>query len=77
VISLLALETAFLFAGTAVTETVFSRPGLGRTLVRSILQADFPIAQAIVGLSALFFVATQVVADGLAWVADPRLREAR
>ena len=77
VISLLALETAFLFAGTAVTETVFSRPGLGRTLVRSILQADFPIAQAIVGLSALFYVATQVVADGLAWAADPRLREAR
>ena len=41
-IALIALEAAFLFAGAVVTETVFSRPGLGRTLVRSILQADFP-----------------------------------
>ncbi len=73
--SLLAVEAAFLFAGTVVTETVFSRPGLGRTLVRSILQGDFPIAQAIVGLSALVYVATQLVADGLARSADPRLRE--
>ena len=73
--SLLAVEAAFLFAGTVVTETVFSRPGLGRTLVRSILQGDFPIAQAIVGLAALIYVATQVIADGLARSADPRLRE--
>jgi len=73
--SLLAVEAAFLFAGTVVTETVFSRPGLGRTLVRSVLQGDFPIAQAIVGLSALIYVGTQVIADGLARSADPRLRE--
>ena len=73
--SLLAVEAAFLFAGTVVTETVFSRPGIGRTLVRSILQGDFPIAQAIVGLAALSYVATQLIADGLARSADPRLRE--
>jgi peptide/nickel transport system permease protein len=72
--SLLAVEVAFLFAGTVVIETVFSRPGLGRILVRSILQGDFPIAQALVGLSALFYVAAQVVADSLARSADPRLR---
>lgn len=73
--SLIAVEVAFLFAGTVVTETVFSRPGLGRILVRSILQGDFPIAQALVGLSALLYVATQVLADALARSADPRLRE--
>jgi ABC-type dipeptide/oligopeptide/nickel transport system permease component len=77
IFSLLAVEIAFLFAGTVVTETVFSRPGLGRTLVRSILQGDYPIAQAIVGLSAVVYVATQVAADGLGQAADPRLRKAR
>lgn len=73
-ISLIALETAFLFSGTVVTETVFSRPGLGRTLVRSILQGDYPVAQAIVGLAALFYVASQLTADALAWMLDPRTR---
>ncbi|MCZ6529107.1 MAG: ABC transporter permease [Chloroflexi bacterium] len=74
-IALIALEAAFLFTGTVVTETVFSRPGLGRTLVRSILQADFPVAQGIVALAALIYVGSQILADGLGWVLDPRLRD--
>jgi peptide/nickel transport system permease protein len=73
-VSLIALETAFLFSGTVVTETVFSRPGLGRTLVRSILQGDFPVAQSIVGLAALFYVGSQVMADAFSWILDPRTR---
>lgn len=74
-VALIALEAAFLFAGAVVTETVFSRPGLGRTLVRSILQADFPVAQGIVALAALIYVGSQMVADGLGWMLDPRLRD--
>ena len=74
VVTLIALEAAFLFAGAVVTETVFARPGLGRTLVRSILQGDFPVAQAIVALSALVYVTSQVLADGFGWILDPRLR---
>ena len=75
-IALIALEAAFLFSGAVVTETVFSRPGLGRTLVRSILQADFPVAQGIVALAAIIYVGSQVLADGLGWILDPRLRQA-
>jgi peptide/nickel transport system permease protein len=75
-VSLMALEAAFLFSGTVVTETVFSRPGLGRLLVRAILQGDFPIAQGIVGLAALFYVGSQVLADLLALGLDPRMRRA-
>lgn len=73
-VSLIALEAAFLFSGTVVTETVFSRPGLGRLLVRSILQGDFPIAQGVVGLAAAFYVGSQVLADLAALALDPRLR---
>jgi peptide/nickel transport system permease protein len=74
--SLIALEAAFLFSGTVVTETVFSRPGLGRLLIRAILQGDFPIAQGVVGLAALFHVGSQVAADLMAIGLDPRLRRA-
>ena len=74
-ISLIALEAAFLFSGTVITESVFSRPGLGRLLVRSILQGDFPVAQMIIGLAAVFYTASQVMADSMALLLDPRLKE--
>jgi peptide/nickel transport system permease protein len=74
VVSLTALEAAFLFAGTVVTETVFSRPGLGRLLVTSILQGDYPIAQGLVALAAVFYTASHMLADIIAFTIDPRLR---
>jgi peptide/nickel transport system permease protein len=73
-VSLSALEAAFLFGGTVVTETVFSRPGLGRLLVGSILQGDFPIAQGLVALAALFYTASHIVADAIVLLIDPRIR---
>jgi len=76
VISLVALEAAYLFSGTVVTETVFSRPGLGRLLVKSILEADFPIAQAVVVLAALFYTLSHILADLAAILLDPRRRRA-
>ena len=74
VISLIAVEAAFLFGGTVVTENVFSRPGLGRLLVTSILQGDYPVAQGLVVLSALVYTTTHVAADILSFALDPRLR---
>ncbi len=76
VVSLIAIEAAFLFGGTVVTETVFSRPGLGRLLVGSILQGDFPVAQGLVVLSALVYTLSHVAADTLGLILDPRLRPA-
>lgn len=73
VISLTALQAAFLFSGTVVTETVFSRPGLGRLLISSILQGDYPIAQGIVILAALLYTTSHHLADILALMIDPRL----
>ncbi len=74
VVSLTALEASFLFSGTVVTETVFSRPGLGRLLVSSILRGDFPVAQGIVVLAALLYTGGHILADLLALAIDPRLR---
>lgn len=73
-IALTALEAAFLFAGTVVTETVFSRPGLGRLLVSAIVQGDYPIAQGIVVLAAVVYTTSHAVADVAVIALDPRLR---
>lgn len=75
-VSLTALEAAYLFSGTVVTETVFSRPGLGRLLVGAILQGDYPVAQGLVALAAIFYTASHALADVLSLMADPRLRRA-
>jgi ABC-type dipeptide/oligopeptide/nickel transport system permease component len=76
VISLIALEAAFLFSGTVVTETVFSRPGLGRLLVKSILDGDYPITLGLVALAAILYTLSHVFADLLTLIIDPRLRRA-
>lgn len=73
-VSLFALEASFLFTGTVVTETIFARPGLGRLLVQSILEGDFPIAQGLVVLAALVYTFSLAAGDALAYVLDPRLR---
>ncbi|MDF1498907.1 MAG: ABC transporter permease [Anaerolineales bacterium] len=75
VVSLSALEAAYLFSGTVVTETVFSRPGLGRLLLRSILEGDFPIAQGLVVVAAIFYTLSHLGADLIAMLLDPRLRD--
>ncbi|HSR48864.1 MAG TPA: ABC transporter permease [Anaerolineales bacterium] len=74
-ISFLSLEAALLLGGTVVTETVFARPGLGRLLVNSILDGDFPVVQGLVLVAAAVYTLTHVAADMAAAFADPRLRD--
>lgn len=76
VISLTALEAAYLFSGTVVTETVFARPGLGRLLIKSILEGDYPIAQGLVVIAAFLYIASQLSADLAAMILDPRTHRA-
>jgi peptide/nickel transport system permease protein len=74
VISISALQAAFLLTGTVVTETVFARPGLGRLLVTSILQGDYPVAQGVVVLAAVVYTVSGLVADLFSLALDPRMR---
>jgi peptide/nickel transport system permease protein len=73
-ISMSALEAAFLLSGTVITETIFARPGLGRLLIDSILDGDFPIAQGIVAVVAIFYTLSHIIAELLSLAIDPRLR---
>ena len=73
VVTVAAVQVAFLLDGAVVVERVFSWPGLGRLLVRAILQRDFPVVQAIVLLVATAVVVANLLADILyAWL-DPRI----
>ncbi|NHN57637.1 MULTISPECIES: ABC transporter permease [Halorussus] len=74
VITVAALQIAFLVDGAVVVEQVFSWPGVGRLLIDAITQRDFPILQAVVLLIATTIVFANLLADiAYSWL-DPRIR---
>ncbi|CAH1687427.1 Glutathione transport system permease protein GsiC [Hyphomicrobiales bacterium] len=77
VVTMVAILTAELLGGSAVTETVFSWPGVGRLLLQAIENKDFPIIQAGVFLIAVIFVGTNLLIDLIYPLLDPRIRVTR
>lgn len=74
VITFLAQTMAEIVAGGIVVEQVFSIPGLGRMLVSSISNRDYPMVQAIIVILALWVVLSGTIADLVNQRIDPRLR---
>lgn len=74
VITVIGLQFGFLLSGTVVTEMVFSRQGLGRTLVEAILWKDFPLVQGVVLLTAVIYTLVNLAGDLSYALIDPRLR---
>lgn len=74
VLTILGLEFGGLLAGSVVTETVFSYPGIGQLLIKSIGNRDFPIVQGALLLFSLQFVLINLVVDLLYAKADPRIQ---
>lgn len=74
VITVAGLQLGALLGGAVITESVFALPGLGRYLVTSINQLDYPVTQMIVLIGATTYVMLNLVVD-LAYAAiDPRIR---
>jgi len=74
VITFLAVSAAEIMTGTIIVEQVFAIPGIGRLLLASIANRDFPVVQAIVVIMAAWIVIVNFVADLLYQLADPRIR---
>jgi len=60
-------------AGNILIETIYSWPGIGRTLVQAVLQGDFPVAQGTFLLIAVVVIVGNFVVDLLYGVLDPRI----
>ena len=73
-ITILGMQIGLLLGGAVVTETVFAWPGMGRLAVDSIRVGDYPVVQAIVVVFAFFVIISNLVADILAALIDPRIR---
>lgn len=74
---LTALGLAFgqLLTGAIMTETIFSWPGLGRWIIKSIEARDYPAVQAGLFYSMLIIIMVNYITDELIKVVNPKLRE--
>jgi ABC-type dipeptide/oligopeptide/nickel transport system permease component len=73
ILTITGLQIGQLISGVVLVETVFSRPGIGRLLVQSILAKDYLTVQAVVLIIAVFYALTNFVVDLLYPVLDPRV----
>jgi peptide/nickel transport system permease protein len=64
---------AFQLTGSVVVETVFSRRGLGRLVVYSIFNRDFPMVQGLILVFGFTIALTNLVSDLLIGLMDPRV----
>lgn len=75
ILTLAGLQFARIFDGVIIVETLFGWPGIGRLLVESLLNRDFPLIQASFLVVAIGYVAINLVVDLLVAAVDPRVRE--
>lgn len=74
IITLLGLRLGWVVGGSISLEIVFSRPGVGRLMVGSILSRDYPVVEGITLILALCIMAGNLIADLLNALVDPRVR---
>ena len=77
IISVVALNLAYLIVGVVVIEVVFVYPGVGQYMVDGVSKRDLPVIQACALVFGGAFVLLNTVADVLAILVNPRLRHPR
>jgi peptide/nickel transport system permease protein len=73
VITILSLQFGALLAGSLITETIFSWPGIGRLTIQAIQTRDYPLVQGCVLVIAISYVLVNFFTDLLYKLVDPRV----
>ena len=76
VVTVVGLQAGILLGGTVVVEEVFTLPGVGRLVLWSIYQRDYPVTQSTILFIAVLFMAINLAVDLLYRYLDPRIRYA-
>lgn len=74
IITAIGLRFGGLLAGAALTETVFSIPGMGKFLVDSVSKRDYPSVQGAILILAAVFILVNTLVDLIYAAVDPRIR---
>ncbi|MFC7166302.1 ABC transporter permease [Halospeciosus flavus] len=74
VVTVAGIQLALIIVGSVTVEIVFGIKGLGRVLINSILDRDYPVVQVTILLVAGVMVFTNLVVDIVYTFLDPRIR---
>jgi peptide/nickel transport system permease protein len=74
VVTSLVYSLAFAIDGGVITETIFSWPGMGMTLLQAVRSEDLPLAMGAFVFIGIFALVAHLVADVLYAYLDPRIR---
>lgn len=74
VLTVIGLQVPVVVGGTVILESIFAIPGMGLFLLQSIQSRDYPVVQAIVLVTAVTVVLTNLAVDVFYSIIDPRVR---
>jgi peptide/nickel transport system permease protein len=77
IITVIAVNLAYLVVGVVVVEVVFVYPGIGQLMVNSVSARDIPVVQACALIFATTYIGLNLFADIVAIVTNPRLLHPR
>ena len=77
VVTVAGLQMGILLGGTVVVEEVFTLPGVGRLVLWSIYQRDYPLTQSTILFIAFMFMSLNLMVDLIYGYLDPRIRYRR
>lgn len=75
IVTVIGLQFGYLLGGAVIVEEVFSLPGVGRLIVSSTLERNYPVVQAGMLVIALMFILVNLCTDILYAVLNPKIRD--
>ncbi|MFL5259099.1 MAG: ABC transporter permease [Hyphomicrobiales bacterium] len=77
IVTVIALNLAYLVVGVVVVEVVFVYPGIGQLMVDSVSSRDMPVVQACALIFAATYILLNLSADIISIITNPRLLHPR
>ncbi len=74
VITVLGMQLGYQIGGVVVVEEVFTLNGVGRMIIASIYQRDYPLVQGSILFIGVVFMLSNLIVDVLYGLFDPRIR---
>jgi len=75
IVNAMALSLSYLLGGAVIVETIFNFPGLASLMVNAVTSRDMPLLQACAMIFCAAYLSLMLLADVVAILANPRLRE--
>lgn len=77
IVTVLGLMFGTILTGAILTETIFSWPGIGKWMVKSVQARDYPVIQGGVVLIAIMVILVNMIVDMIYVIVNPQLRGAK